>query len=1200
MPSPTSSPFKEWLLLSAALLTLGSFVTWTLVDEHAAIEAREREHLAAQTRIVHENLGRQLDAVARVLASHRDELPRWRQLPDGMARASERLRAFTEAMPGVSTITIVDAEGVVQAANIPALLGRNFRERDYFQAPLQQPDARRLYVSPPFKTALGLWSMSLALMIPGADGEFAGVVTAILDPEEFRILLNSVNYAPDMWSSLAHGDGKLFLMMPERPELAGIDLAQADSMFSRHRAGDQTTTVLSGTEPITGEQRIMALQTVQPAALNMDKPLVVAVARDRDALFANWRNEAQARGGLFALLALTCCVALALLQHRRRLAEHEAAIAEDALREKTRELEGFFNISVDLIGIFDFAGHFLKLNPAWEQTLGYRLSELEGAPSIDFVHPDDRAATEAAAAELAAGRPVVNFINRYRTKGGDYRYIEWHSTPYDNRLIYSAARDVTDSQERERQLKEASARAEAASRAKSAFLANMSHEIRTPMNAVLGLLQLLQHTALDERQRDYTHKAQGAAQSLLAILNDILDFSKVEAGKMTLDPTPFRLDDLLRNLSVVLSAALHNRELEVLFQLDPGIPRILHGDGLRLQQVLLNLAGNAIKFTPHGEVVVALQLRQATADAVRICFSVRDTGIGIPPERLAAVFEGFTQAESSTTRRYGGTGLGLAISQRLVRLMGGELAAESTPGEGSHFHFTLDFARDVDAEATERGSGSDVAGRPLRVLIVDDNAIARDVLAGMARSFGWQVATAATGNAAIDCLRREAAEGRPFDILCIDWIMPGLDGWETVRQIRDAQDDSHTPAILMITAHGRELLAERLDGQNNPLDGYLVKPVTPSMLFDAVAEATHGASVHVDRRAGVRLPPVAAERPLTGLRLLLVEDNPLNQQVAQELLGHAGARVEVANDGRQGIECVRRAEPPYDAVLMDIQMPEMDGYEATDILRRELGMTLPIIAMTANAMPSDRTACLAAGMNDHIGKPIDIAELSSVLLRHCRGQAAAPRPPAERGAATGDLPELPAGFDLAAALARLDGNRSLFASLVRRFAVDQQNLVAGADQALDRGDRVAAARELHTLKGLAGTLGATALATQAADTESRLRSGSDDAADARLLAALRAPLSEVTARLLDVAETFTPATAAAAPAADPQWLRAQLAELAALLGEHNMRAVAVHGQLRATTTGLPDDRLAALDEAMAGLDFTTARLQADHLLSLLP
>ena len=780
--------------------------------------------------------------------------------------AWRRLKAFADAMPAVRTLLILDAQGNVLASNQDTILGKNFAERDYFQVAARNPNIDTLYLGPPFRTALGAFGMNMVRMVRGANGEFAGIVSATFSPDELTRMLESVRYAPDTWAALAHGDGKLFLIAPLQEELLGVDLAKPGSLFLRHQESGKATNIMTGRVLLTGAWSMVALHTVQPAALKMDKPMVVAISRDLDAMYTRWGNEASLIGGIYALLIAITVPGLYLTQRRRREADAQTQAAHAALAQRTVE-------------------------------------------------------------------------------------------------------------------------AEAASRAKSEFVANMSHEIRTPLNAVLGLLQLMERTGLDARQRDYVHKAEGAARALLAILNDILDFSKVESGKLELDDTPFRLDELLRNLSVVLSSTLQHKAVEVLFQLDPAVPRALRGDGHRLQQVLLNLAGNAIKFTQRGEVVIELKLLDSTSDSVRIEFSVRDTGIGIAADRLAAIFEGFTQAESSTTRRFGGTGLGLAISRRLVRLMGSDLQVQSTPGQGSHFHFTVDFRRDAETSAFERVvAAENVQHAALRVLIVDDNATAREVLAAMVTSFGWQAETATSGAEAIQRMEAATAAGHSFDILCVDWIMPGMDGWETIQHIR-ARDAGHLPAILMITAHGRELIAERLGEETNPLDGFLIKPVTPSMLFDAVAQATRGASVTADSHAPANLP---TEQPLAGLRLLVVEDNPLNQQVARELLSHAGAEIEVASDGEQGIACVRRASLPYDAILMDIQMPKMDGYTATRVLRQEMQIATPIIAMTANALPTDREACLAAGMSDHIGKPINARELIALVLRYCRPAPIAP------------------------------------------------------------------------------------------------------------------------------------------------------------------------------------------------------------------
>jgi signal transduction histidine kinase/DNA-binding response OmpR family regulator/HPt (histidine-containing phosphotransfer) domain-containing protein len=761
------------------------------------------------------------------------------------------------------------------------------------------------------------------------------------------------------------------------------------------------------------------------------------------------------------------------------------------------------------------------------------------------------------------------------------------------RLLKEAAR-------RDLQLHQRTLEAESASRAKSDFLANMSHEIRTPMNAVLGLLQLLQHTKLSGRQIDYAQKAQSAAQALLGILNDILDFSKVEAGKLELEQVPFRIDRVLRDLSVVLSAAVRNKDVEVLFDLDSTIPHALIGDPMRLQQVLLNLSGNAIKFTEQGEVVVALRAMTVDAAHARIEFSVRDSGIGIAADKLATIFEGFTQAESSTTRRFGGTGLGLTISVRLVSLMGGELQVSSVPGQGSRFHFTLDFARsaaDSGFDADERripGSGTE-RRRRLHVLIVDDNAIAREVLQNMVCQLGWTPDVANGGAEAIARMGQAATDGQPYDTVLLDWKMPEMDGWEVAQYIRAHHLGDQSPVIIMVTAHGRETLAERLESAGNPLDGFLVKPVTASMLFDAVADATAGDTVSANRRVAAKAPGQA----LVGLRLLVVEDNSLNQQVARELLTYQGAQVEVASDGRQGIERIAAAQPPFDAVLMDIQMPVMDGYEATRILRQEMGRTtLPIIAMTAHALDSDREACLAAGMSDHVGKPIDINELVATLRRHCpvtRHMSRAEPPPA-RGAGVDSpgvpmvpgVPDMPSGFDLAAALQRLEGNQAFYAVLARSLRGDQGNSVEQARRQLAAGDRTGAARTLHTLKGVAATLGAQALAQQTAEVEASVKGGAQAADSTALFDPLAKALAETIALLEAVANTFAPPAAMPAAATDANAIVPLLDELEPCLAASNMRALDILAALKQACGGALPIEHAALEAALNRLDFVAA------------
>jgi PAS domain S-box-containing protein len=640
-------------------------------------------------------------------------------------------------------------------------------------------------------------------------------------------------------------------------------------------------------------------------------------------------------------------------------------------------------------------------------------------------------------------------------------------------------------------LVQATEAAQDASRAKSQFLANMSHEIRTPMNAILGMLTLLRKTPLTERQADYASKTAGAARSLLGLLNDILDFSKVEAGKMTLDPHPFDTQQLLRDLSVILTANVGDKPVALQFDIDLALPRMLLGDAMRLQQVLINLGGNAIKFTPQGEVVVSLKVQSRSDDAVTLEIAVRDSGIGIAPENQQRIFSGFTQAEASTTRRFGGTGLGLAICQRLVALMGGELALDSALGSGSRFHFSLTLP-----------------------VVAEDNA--------------------------------EATAALRAPLL-------------------------HAPA----------------EGQ---------------------------------------------ARRLAGLRLLVAEDNANNQQVARELLEDEGAEVQIAADGQQAVEAVAAADPPFDAVLMDLQMPVMDGYTATGRIRQDLARTaLPIIAMTANAMASDRAACLAAGMNDHVGKPFDLDHLVAVLLRAVGGvravavptaaeavEAAAPAaqaglPPAVQDAAAR------AGVDIDKALRRMGGKLGVYRRSLRDFVLHLADGPARLAAQIERGATAEVAREFHTLKGLAATLGADGLASAAADAERAFAAGPVDglaAAAAPVLPAVLAAMSaaEAALRSLCAALDADPATVpgkdpadaagrkAAAKAArgladNPQAGAAALPalnELQHLLAQSDLAAVDAVQRLRAQHAALAGPRLDALVDAVDDLDFESALAQCDE------
>ena len=866
----------------------------------------------------------------------------------------------------------------------------------------------------------------------------------------------------------------------------------------------------------------------------------------------------------------------------RQLLEARVEQRTRALHDSERRFRGVFERAQVGIALCDAEGVILDVNQALTAMLCREAGELRGAKLADL--PDFRPgrALGGEIVRLAQGRAEhVRFERGFALPGGGELFADGSASAIRDRRgrlvnVVQMLIDVTERHRAEVELVRSRLAAEAASRAKSDFLANMSHEIRTPMNGALGMLNLLLRTPLTPRQLDYASKARTAAQALLGVINDVLDFSKVEAGKMELDPHRFVLSDFMRELAVILSANVGSKDIEVLFRLDPRLPAALVGDATRLRQVLLNLAGNALKFTERGEVVLALTPVGEELGQVRLHFEVSDTGIGIPPDKLERIFEGFSQAEQSTSRRYGGTGLGLAISRRLVALMGGELRVDSQVGQGSRFHFEL-LMDAAEAPADEADDGQ----RGLKVLIVDDNPMAREVLQGIGASMGWACDLAASGEQALSRVHEATARGeRRYDVILMDWRMPGLDGWETSRRIRESHE-TDAPVIIMVTAHGRELLAERSEQDIQSLGGYLVKPVTASMLHDAVAEATRGPA------AAARPAPV--EQRLAGLRLLVVEDNGFNQQVAQELLEAEGAVVTLAGGGVEGAHLALVTEPPFDAVLMDLQMPDIDGFEATRriLARRPRAV---VIAMTANAMESDRQACLAAGMRDHVAKPIDVEQLVACLLRHAAPAAAArPAPAAPPVSATALL-------DIDAALRRLGGRQALYDRLVASFAQDAPAEMSTLSRHFGEGRRADGLRGLHTLRGLAAAVGASALAAEAGRLEDTLREAGPAAVLPPLaLQAVQSLLDDSLAALSRLAPA--PASAAPAPLApDAGGLREALQQLAQLLADRNMRSVSLCEQIVASFGGRLGPGMADLAAATARLDFAGAARLCEQLL----
>ncbi|MEQ1855235.1 MAG: response regulator [Longimicrobiales bacterium] len=757
--------------------------------------------------------------------------------------------------------------------------------------------------------------------------------------------------------------------------------------------------------------------------------------------------EAQARQPLLWIIDFAPLV-LGLFAARLGQTQHEVEELQrgDLERRLGAQIDRFFTLSPDALAIMDLATlSYRRVNPGFVTLLGYTHEDLQGITALDLILDADRDDARRRADRVRGGESLERYEVRLRHKAGGYRWIQWNAMPVpDEGVLYAIGRDVTESRESHELLVAAKEAAEDASRAKSDFLANMSHEVRTPMNGILGMTGLALDTELTPEQRQFLEAADDSARSLLGILTDILDFSKIQSGRLALVPSTFDLEECLSDTLKTLASRAAQRGVDLVYDQTRDVPPRLIGDEARLRQVLVNLVGNAVKFTQHGEVVVTASVQERLGDALTLAFSVRDTGIGISEHAKGRIFAAFAQADSSATRQFGGTGLGLSISKELAGMMNGQLDVESTPGQGS----TFTFSAALRAETKSDDAGLHRAALKGRtVLIVDDHGTTRRILSEWLRRWGARPVAVDSVEAGLEEILKARAGGLPFDVVLADAELRGRDGSAFGERLT-APEYGRPDLVLMTSrppkARGGSWSARPSEGWG---EGYLAKPVLPTELRESLVRRVRVLSFE----AAARTAPssVGPARPRQ-VRVLLAEDNKVNQMLAVAILRKRGYDVTIADNGREAVDLVRRSD--FHVVLMDVQMPEVDGFEATAMIRAMESTTtkrLPIIAVTAHAMEGDRQRCLDAGMDDYVSKPMDPEKLEAALQRW-----------------TGRLPD----FEHARALDLAQGNENVLESIVQLFLERTPERLAAIHRALDAHDAAGVERGAHQVEDSAVNL----------------------------------------------------------------------------------------------------------------------------------
>ncbi len=780
--------------------------------------------------------------------------------------------------------------------------------------------------------------------------------------------------------------------------------------------------------------------------------------------------------------------------------------SEEELRESEERFSAVVQTAADAIISTDASGNIISWNRGAQNIFGYSEEEVLGKPTTILMSEQYRDAHKNGMARLNS-TGESNIIGKKIEMAGlrkdgsefsiDISITRWEVT---KGVFYtSIIRDITERKRGEKELIEARHQAEEASRLKSEFLANMSHEIRTPMNGIMGMTSLALDTELTEEQREYLKNVQKSGDALLNVINDILDFSKIEAGKLTINLDDFNLRVTVEDVADILAPKASEKGLEFICTVHHDVPCLLKGDSGRIRQILLNLGGNAIKFTEKGEVVINVEIKEETEDTAFLLFSVFDTGIGIPQDKRRAIFEPFVQADGSTTRHFGGTGLGLSICKKFISLMGGEIEVEGKHGEGSRFWFTLRLEKQDIQNIISDKEYANV--RNLKALVVDDNKTNRDVLAKMIGGFGCRSGTAANGADAIKALKEAVQAGDPYSVALLDMQMPGMDGEQTTIIIKNTAEIKDT-IVIILTSIGRRGDVARL--RDIGCSGYLTKPIKQSLLLDAIIAAINQRSRQGEAKtaSSVITRHTITDKKFQHIRILVAEDNQINQKLIVALLKKAGyVNLDIAEDGRKAVEAIEKRD--YDIILMDVQMPEMDGFEATKAIRNKEGASkhTTIIAMTAHALKGDRERCLEAGMDDYISKPISPNEMFGIIRRWAKSKIEEPTGEAKNKEAL--KPDMPVSFpkneeaekqsefpvDIKSAMSRFDNDMEFYKTMLNEFLNYVPEQIKALEEAVKSGDADEVQRHAHSIKGAAGNLSAIKIFSIAKEIEEKGRNG---------------------------------------------------------------------------------------------------------------